>query len=245
MAKNSHVPKFGSWDNDNIPYTSYFDNARKKKSSVKMNPDYPEENPEAFMYMTGVTEINADYHAFQDPLHVNSSKSNSSVGKQHIEGHTRHHAHQRNTVNQPKIGSKKSITSEYGSDKSNSDHSIMQPNHQRVGSDHKKKSLAEGSNTFALSIPGHAGKRSGSHPSVETHHRAVSVPKFGAWDELDPKSGEGFTAIFNKVKEGKQIASSQFPNVSPQPSYYPSAQRHGQSSSRSKICCCLFSSGSE
>ena len=120
------------------------------------------------MYMTGGTEINADYHAFQDPLHVNSSKSNSSVGKQHIEGHTRHHAHQRNTVNQPKIGSQKSITSEYGSDKSNSDHSIMQPNHQRVGSDHKKKSLAEGSNTFALSIPGHAGERSGSHPSVET-----------------------------------------------------------------------------
>lgn len=70
---------------------------------------------------------------------------------------------------------------------------------------------------------------------VEQHHRTPSVPKFGAWDELDPESGEGFTAIFNKVKEEKQIASSQFPNVSPQPSYYPSAQRHGRSSSRSKV----------
>ncbi|KAL4628225.1 hypothetical protein ACB092_05G221600 [Castanea dentata] len=210
-----------------------------------MNPNDPEENPEAFMYMKWGSEINADHHAFQDPLHVNSSKSNSFVGKHHIEGHTRHHAHQRNTVNQPKSGSQKIITSESGSDKSNSDRSIMQPNHRRVGSDLKKKSLAEGSNSFSLSIPGHARKRSESHPSVDTHHRTASVPKFGAWDELDPKSGEGFTAIFNKVKEEKQIASSQFPNVSPQPSYYPSAQEHGRSSSRSKICCCLFSSGSE
>lgn len=197
------------------------------------------------MYMTGGSEINADHHAFQDPLHVNSNKSNSSVGKHRIERHARHHAHQRNTVKQPKIRSQKSITSESGSDKSNSDHSIMKPNHRRVGSDHKKKSLAEGSNTFSLSIPGHARKRSGSHPSVENHHRAPSVPKFGAWDELDPESGEGFTAIFNRVKEEKQIASSQLPNVSPQPSYYPSAQTHGRSSSRSKICCCLFSRGSE
>jgi hypothetical protein len=30
------------------------------------------------------------------------------------------------------------------------------------------------------------------------------VPKFGEWDEKDPSTGEGFTDIFNKVREEKQ-----------------------------------------
>lgn len=47
---------------------------------------------------------------------------------------------------------------------------------------------------------------------VTQHHRATSsIPKFGAWDEADPRSGEGFTAIFEKVKEEKKIASTNFP----------------------------------
>lgn len=239
--KHSHVPKFGNWDNDNnIPYTIYFDNARKDKSGVKMNPNDPEENPEAFMFMTGGSEINADnYHAFQSPPHVNSRKPISSVEKHHIEGHTRHHH-----ADQQKSGSHQSITFESGSDKSYSDFTLVQPSPRRVRSDHKKKSLAEGSNSFSQSIPG-ITNRSGSYPSAYNHHRAASIPKFGDWDETDPKSGEGFSVIFNKVKEEKQIASSHFPNVPPQPSYYSSAKKQGRSSSRSKICCCLFSCGSE
>lgn len=47
--------------------------------------------------------------------------------------------------------------------------------------------------------------------------RSSSVPKFGAWDERDPKSGEGFTVIFNKVKEEKQITAAKFPPVQVQP----------------------------
>jgi len=31
--------------------------------------------------------------------------------------------------------------------------------------------------------------------------RGASVPKFGAWDETDPSSADGFTHIFNRVKE--------------------------------------------
>lgn len=69
----------------------------------------------------------------------------------------------------------------------------------------------------------------------EQHHRVASVPKFGAWDELDPKSGEGFTVIFNKVKEEKQ-AASQIAAVPTQSNYYSNAaQGHGRSSSRSKV----------
>ena len=31
-----------------------------------------------------------------------------------------------------------------------------------------------------------------------------AVPKFGDWDEKDPSTGEGFTDIFEKVREEKQ-----------------------------------------
>jgi hypothetical protein len=50
QQKNAaHVPKFGNWDNDgNVPYTVYFDNARKGKGGKPMNPNDPVENPEAF-----------------------------------------------------------------------------------------------------------------------------------------------------------------------------------------------------
>nr|CAB3492474.1 unnamed protein product [Digitaria exilis] len=34
--------------------------------------------------------------------------------------------------------------------------------------------------------------------------RGSAVPKFGEWDEKDPSTGEGFTDIFNKVREEKQ-----------------------------------------
>ncbi|KAJ6999340.1 hypothetical protein NC653_010130 [Populus alba x Populus x berolinensis] len=66
---------------------------------------------------------------------------------------------------------------------------------------------------------------------LEKHHRAASIPKFGAWDETDPRSGEGFTVIFNRVKEEKQIASTTFPSVPTQPG---SPRNKGNSSSRSK-----------
>ncbi|XP_050233153.1 RPM1-interacting protein 4-like isoform X2 [Mercurialis annua] len=65
-----------------------------------------------------------------------------------------------------------------------------------------------------------------AQPSHE--RRTASVPKFGAWDEADPSSGEGFTVIFNRVKEEKQVASTHFP---PQPT---------STSSPSKVRWCLF-----
>ena len=68
------------------------------------------------------------------------------------------------------------------------------------------------------------------------HQRAASIPKFGAWDETDPQSGEGFTVIFDRVKEEKQIAASTFPSVPTRPVNHQTSQRnHGKSSSPSKV----------
>jgi len=46
--QRSHVPKFGNWEGeDDVPYTVYFDKARKSRPGSKMiNPNDPEENPD-------------------------------------------------------------------------------------------------------------------------------------------------------------------------------------------------------
>ncbi|KAK1578393.1 hypothetical protein Q3G72_029924 [Acer saccharum] len=234
LQNHSHVPKFGNWDKeDNIPYTSYFENARKGKAGVRMNPNDPEENPDAFMIASGGglnSTDHGDYQPIQASVNADSDKSKSSE-KRLIEGNTG----KRNTYNHQKSGRNKSITSYFSSDRSNSDHSLQQPGHRQLKSD-RKKGLGEGINSFSPLVQGHSWQRSESQSSDEPHHRVASVPKFGAWDETDPASGEGFTVIFNKVKEEKQIASTKFPTVPAQANIQSDTKRtEGGSSSRSKV----------
>lgn len=45
--QRSHVPKFGNWDSEeDVPYTAYFEKARKGRSTKMINPNDPEENPD-------------------------------------------------------------------------------------------------------------------------------------------------------------------------------------------------------
>lgn len=44
LQQQTQVPKFGNWENeDDVPYTQYFDNARKNKMGGKMNPNDPQD----------------------------------------------------------------------------------------------------------------------------------------------------------------------------------------------------------
>ncbi|XP_020270146.1 RPM1-interacting protein 4-like [Asparagus officinalis] len=71
-------------------------------------------------------------------------------------------------------------------------------------------------------------------------HKTPSVPKFGVWDEKGPKSGDGFTVIFNKVKQEKQNAASKLPRVPIDPTIHPSKRKNrANPASRSKILCCI------
>lgn len=57
---SSHAPKFGDWDDNNIPYTTFFENARKEHgtATVRFNPNDPEDdNLDAFMLGTRGSEI--------------------------------------------------------------------------------------------------------------------------------------------------------------------------------------------
>ncbi|KAF5742132.1 hypothetical protein HS088_TW09G00174 [Tripterygium wilfordii] len=212
MAQHHHVPKFGNWDKDNVPYTAYFENARKEKGSRMMNPNDPEENPEAFSLGTPSSVLSFGSH------------ESNQAGKQKMEG--------------------KALSSEsVSTDKSSSDQSLMHPSHRRSRID-RKKTLVEGSHSLSSSVSANSrNTSSASHQSSSTRQRTASVPKFGSWDEADPRSGDGFTLIFAKVKEEKHKAS-QVPIVPPRPNNRFDNQRmEGSSSSKSKFCCCFFPRG--
>ncbi|KAK2644601.1 hypothetical protein Ddye_019796 [Dipteronia dyeriana] len=221
----SHVPEFGSWDRNNVRYTTYFEDARKAKAVEKMNPDDLE------------ASVNNGTGGLNNPLHANSDKNNSAE-KYSCEGGIGHNPQERQIYNQLKSASNKSGSSESGSDISNSDHSLRQSGQLCLKSD-RKIGTSEGSSK-------HSRKRSGSNRSDESaqHRREelASVPKFGDRDENDPNSSEGFTAIFEKLEE-KQIASTNFPDIPPPPCTYSDTPKNNRgSSNKSKIFCCLFPS---
>ncbi|CAI9086865.1 OLC1v1020786C1 [Oldenlandia corymbosa var. corymbosa] len=205
--QRSHVPKFGNWDGDNVPYTAYFENARKEKGGTNtghriMNPNDPEENPDAFLF------------------------SATPESNHQIEGHRQH----------------KSITS---AESMSSDKGSSWNRHQRRKSENKKSNSENNySNSFLQKSPspGHTRLRGGSDLSDDMSYKSTSVPKFGAWDERDPKSAEGFTVIFNKVKEEKQIAAAKFPSAvqSQQIGNTNGEAETHKRKPRSKMRCCLF-----
>jgi RPM1-interacting protein 4 len=67
------------------------------------------------------------------------------------------------------------------------------------------------------------------------------VPKFGEWDK-DPSSAEGYTDIFNKVREEKQTGSSKSPMITDDSIYLHSSARSSYKSSvsHSNLYICKF-----
>ncbi|XP_031126145.1 RPM1-interacting protein 4-like [Ipomoea triloba] len=196
----SHVPKFGNWDGDNVPYTACFDNARRDKAAggKMINPNDPEENPDAFGFMSPEKQARDGYHRSAEKSMSPSEES-------------------------------------FADSKSGSGHSAK--GHRRKRSEVKKNGS---SNSFISAASPKTPRNGRSNPYDDLSYRsATSVPKFGAWDEIDPKSsGEGYTMLFSKVKEEKQIAASKLPIVNQQhPTFHPT---YTQKPSKSKMCCGLF-----
>lgn len=62
---------------------------------------------------------------------------------------------------------------------------------------------------------------------------SAAVPKFGDWDESNPASSEGYTAIFNRVREEKQVEAGKVPAVA---SETPSNGYKQHGNENSKVC---------
>ncbi|KAJ8561197.1 hypothetical protein K7X08_027387 [Anisodus acutangulus] len=98
-----------------------------------------------------------------------------------------------------------------------------------------RKASSEGSHGLAPSTPGRSRLRSVTKGD-DTPDDSSVVPKFGDWDENDPASAEGYTQIFNKVREEKQTGAAKVPAGSTDTSYSNSQKRYGNDSGKGCLC---------
>lgn len=254
MAQRSHVPKFGNWENeDNVPYTAYFDKARKGRTGGKMiNPNDPEENSDADTSLTkGKTDAGKPV---EQPVPVRAA-------------HERHRSKEDNELRQfsNSPGPHNNTGRRGSNDLSNQRQgggggggigrgAVSGDNHRRPGRPSggseqsiEKSPLHRQARATGRDSPSWEGKNSydGSHGtpgrsrlrprSEDNPDHGAAVPKFGEWDETNPASADGFTHIFNKVREERQTGAGRV--GTPEPSY---ANRKPDPNDSAKGCCFGF-----
>ncbi|XP_028064963.1 RPM1-interacting protein 4-like isoform X1 [Camellia sinensis] len=119
------------------------------------------------------------------------------------------------------------------------DHSPLHPHYQsRVGG--KSSGVSSPSQERKGSSEGSHGLRSrlrSVNRGDDTPDHSPAVPKFGDWDESDPASAEGYSHIFNQVREEKQSGAGKVPVMATDTSYSNGQKQYGKGDSQS--CCCF------
>ncbi|XP_076938278.1 RPM1-interacting protein 4-like [Bidens hawaiensis] len=227
MAKRPTVPKFGNWGEDDVPYTIYFDKARKGKKGDKMiNPNDPQEYPEMFANNRNPpppAPRAKPYTEPDEPIHRRAVRptpeprvshedyeypaQNVNPGRRNPGGS----AHQRGGQG---VVVGRSTKHSVGSDNS-FDRSPMHPHYQAkvTGSP-----AWEGKNSYDSSH-GTPGRTRMKPRGDDTPDRGAAVPRFGEWDENNPSSGDNYTHIFNKVREERVTGSPMQTGPEARPNY--------------------------
>ncbi|KAF5192992.1 Rpm1-interacting protein [Thalictrum thalictroides] len=257
MAQHSRVPKFGNWENDqDVPYTQYFDKARKGKNAGKMiNPNDPQDN----------MDVNTDdKRSIQAPPFRNGGESDARVGegalkpkherrfskedsdlKRLTDSPARHETAGRRTTSEHHRNTSSGETPKRAGRPDRSiEHSPLHPHQQArtggrgtgVSSPAWERRSSEGSHGVAPNTPGRSRMRPVARGD-ETPDKGGAVPKFGEWDENNPASADGFTHIFNKMREEKQGGSTNATSVQDDMSYSNGYKQ--DDSNKSTECCCF------
>ncbi|XP_074573279.1 RPM1-interacting protein 4-like [Curcuma longa] len=209
MSQNTHVPKFGNWDGS-IPYTQYFEDARKGRSGGKIiNPNDPVDNPEAF---------SANMSPAQSPASYSEATKLKDAVNIRREGN--HH----------RTPSRGSGSSNYRVNRSPVRPSYKTNNHELSFSE----GWSSSSNLFASKSPGRL--RMTSIEDDTKIKKGSALPKFGDWDERDPSSADGFTDIFNNVRKERHAQSTTVGNTSSDKIF---VDYHGNTHKSSKGCWCF------
>ena len=66
--------------------------------------------------------------------------------------------------------------------------------------------------------------------------KGAAVPKFGDWDENNPASADGYTHIFNKVREERNNGGN-VPGMPGGQSPYQTVRNQKPANSSAKVCC--------
>ncbi|KAF7825818.1 RPM1-interacting protein 4 [Senna tora] len=123
--------------------------------------------------------------------------------------------------------SRQSAGSEYSIERS--------PLHRQARTPGRDSPSFEGKNPYDSShgTPGRSRLRPVNRGD-ETPDRGAAVPKFGEWDESNPASADGYTHIFNKVREEKQGGGGHAPGT---PTKRPYVVRNQAADDKAQSCC--------
>ncbi|KAK6238864.1 hypothetical protein QUC31_004333 [Theobroma cacao] len=259
LQQHSHVPKFGNWESEeNVPYTAYFDKARKGRTGGKIvNPNDPQESPDLHYDYVAPTRASPASRAkpeLDEPVGHGPTRRAHERGRSREEGELKQYADSpshHDNVNRrasgdstpsrygrgvnvgeaPKRPARSSIGSENSIDRSPLHHQA------RVGRGSMASPAWEGKNSYDSShgTPG----RSRMRPSTrgdESPDKGAAVPKFGDWDENNPASADGYTHIFNKVREERNNGG-RVPGMPGEQSPYHTGQNRKPTNSSAKSCC--------
>lgn len=242
---HSNVPKFGNWESeDNVPYTVYFDKARKNRGGKMINPNDPAENPDIFQNADSSPPDQAPARPPAPPSKPQTRPEEPRVSRE--EGDFRQFRN--SPARSENTGQRTSNESNYvgrgvrsGGHRrlsTGSEHSIerspLHPHHQAKITGRGSGSPAwDGKNSYDSSHGTPGRSRLKPVQVDESPDRGAAVPVFGEWDENDPQSAENFTHIFNKVREERNSGAG---NASGTPKH-PSYGAQNQHSKNQKTCC--------
>ncbi|GAB2214672.1 hypothetical protein Droror1_Dr00019032 [Drosera rotundifolia] len=208
MAK-SKVPQFGAWHGEeDVTYTTYFDEARKNKNQGQMiNPNDPQlnqvkqeagrreypDNPNPTVRADLVKQEGGNIQKPDSSLSRHGNRSRQSTAQNIEEG----------TGGRVPIEPRQKPAVQFvGSDAGNG--IGRSPLHTRAAGGERG---AKGPSSFdqnhssdsAHGTPGRSRPRSVS----QTSERGASVPEFGAWNK-DPAQAESYTDVFERVSNERK-----------------------------------------
>ncbi|KAL6576758.1 hypothetical protein OROMI_011034 [Orobanche minor] len=248
MARSS-VPKFGNWeseDGDGVPYTAYFDKARKTRGvgGKMINPNDPQD-PDMFPSKDPSPLAPPPSNP---PPQKSRTKTDEPVGTgPERRGRSKEDADFRQFSNSPARDDKTNELSYGGraqrvaqtarrSDRPEQgfDRSPLHPQHQAkvTGRNNGSPAWERKNHDSSHGTPG----RTRLNPTArgdDSPDSGAAVPKFGNWDVTKPDE-ENYTHIFNQVREEKNTKAG---NVSGTPEHPSYGARHQQAKEPKKPSC--------
>lgn len=253
------MPQFGRWENDgSVPYTQYFEDARKEKNSIKMiNPNDPLENPDAFRQHDppghtfppkapsnqGSARAKHERRKSRDDdkghQTVNSMSTESLSTQKVASGSPNQRFDQGNFGEPQRRSSRNNGELEYSIERSPLHSHVHSQSASKggVSSPSRERRASSEKHGLAPNTPG----RTRMKPSDRNDYsvdKGSTVPKFGEWDVMDPASADSYSYIFNQVREEKHSGSAKPSSISRESK--SDGQKKRTNSESTDICCLCF-----
>ncbi|KAI5073240.1 hypothetical protein GOP47_0011253 [Adiantum capillus-veneris] len=216
MSKPNHVPKFGNWDaNEQTPFTLVFEKARADHKvgagagNKVINPNDPSEYPPEYFAAYGIKSSQ------RTPPQYYEDESEQRMDTAHVGANISGPPGRPTAVEHGKKGSYGGTRDSEGMGLREGHYSEQSPSHPsspfrgRLGNKPTVPSYLGPDKKWPRddgAPPNHPAKTR-LHPASRGEdmfpERSSALPKFGAWDENDPNSGDGFTVIFSNARNEK------------------------------------------